>query len=371
MADAPPPRADPGVDNANPSIRTPIPLYRSPISFRTKGRNAVASLAQPNASRMPKELLDAVLQAIGADASGPPEAVVYRDQHSNDFAEVQLRDGRAVIMKRARYDWAKPRFRTSRIASRLIRQGTRLAVPAPLSIPDDLDEMPVEAYWRINLPTLHEVWPTLDEPAQVSAMRSWGELISQLHQVRLAGAGPLADETTSTRSVADFLQIELGVRLLPAVAAEWSEARWIVEQLLAVCEEVAARVGERNCLVHNDMHMGNVLCRVGASEVHCAGLIDLETAISGPPESDIAGMEVHHGALFSQPIQGNWREQVRDAYGRKLDEWVVNFYRAFHLVNMGFYSALIGHEWHASQVARAAGEEVERLLDPVPLAKTA
>jgi len=320
----------------------------------------VADHSQPNATRMPMGLLQALLASVGASEEGPHE-VVFRDHHSNDFAEIRLRTGRALIIKRARFDWAEPRFRTSRIASGIIRRSTHVAVPAPLTIPEGLDERAVEVYWRIDQPTLLEVWPSLDSGGREAALQSWGSLLGRLHGIRLEGAGPLSDEETPHRRLGSFLSGELRDRLLPAVTAEWPGALGVVERLILEAPEVERRVGDRTSLVHNDMHMGNVLCRVEGGMVSCVGLLDLETAVVGPPEADVAGVEVHHGALFAQPIEGGWQRHVRSGYGRELDEWVVNFYRAFHLLNMGFYSAMIGHHWHAERVGEAAVRELEVL----------
>jgi aminoglycoside phosphotransferase (APT) family kinase protein len=331
----------------------------------------VDNLAQPNASRMPIDLLVSVLGTVEPGSESQVAEVVYRDQHSNDFAEVRLGDGRALIVKRARYDWAAPRFETSRIASRVIRERTGVSVPAPLALGGDLDTMPLEAYWRIELPTLQEVWPRLTGVQKRQALRSWGRLTSRLHHIEMLGAGPLSDAATPGRSLGHFLRADLGGRLVPAVTAEWPEARWIAEHLLGWVDEVDRRVGDRSRLIHNDLHMGNVLCRIDGDTVRCVGLIDLETAVAGPPEADLACMEVHHGPLFTQAIDGEWREQIRSGYSGALDEWLVNYYRALHLLNMGFYSAMIGHRWHAERVAEAASAEVALLNGPAPMAMIA
>ncbi|MEX2583486.1 MAG: aminoglycoside phosphotransferase family protein [Gemmatimonadota bacterium] len=322
----------------------------------------MTDLAQPNATQMPHELLEAVLAAIPSESGLETAEVMYRDQHSNDFAEVRLCCGRALIVKRGRHDWAGSRFETSRIASRLIREATAVAVPAPLPVPAAIDERPVEAYWRLEQPTLQEVWSQLDADQRGAALRSWGELIATLHSVRMEGFGPLADEATPTTGLATFLRAELEGRLLPAVTGEWPAALPSLHRLIRAVDEVAGRAGERSRLVHNDMHMGNVLCEVSDDDdVRCVGLIDLETALAGPPEADVAIMEVQHGDLFGQPVEAPWIEGVKAGYTEALDPVVVNFYRAFHLINMGFYSALIGHDWHAQQVAAAAARETAEL----------
>lgn len=320
-------------------------------------------LAQPNASRMPRELLDNVVHHVTPDRPGRTERIVHRDQHSNDFAEIRLEDGRSLIVKRARYDWAEPRFRTSRIASRLLVENTAVEAPAPLEVPADLAEKPVEAYWRIDHPTLDELWERLDRTERLDVLRSWGELTARVHAVKLSGFGMLSDPGTNQRTIGEYLTQELHDRLLPAVWGEWPDAIPLVERLLEAVPEVEARVGGSSRLVHNDLHMGNVLCTTRDGPVRCVGLIDLETALAAPPEADLAVVEVHHGPHLSQPIRGNWSAHFRAGYGQRVDGWVVNFYRAFHLLNMGFYSALVGHDWHAAEVGSAASSEIDRLFD--------
>ncbi len=318
----------------------------------------MAQVAQPNASSLPDQLLAELIDEI-PDA-GPAEAVARRDQHSNDFAEVRLRDGRSLIVKRARFDWAAPRFHASRIASELIAQATDIRVPRPLPVRERARNRPIEAYWRIAQPVLGEVWASLDEQQRSSALRSLGRLVARLHRIERVGFGPLAQEAVGG-TLGEHLRGELRDRLLPGVWAEWPAAVPSLELLIRHIDEVEQRAGGRARLVHNDLHLGNVLCEVGPDRVRATGLIDLETAIAAPAEADLAGLELHHGDLFDHPLPTGWLEEVYQGYGTELDRWVVRFYRALHMVNMGFYSALIGHAEHAGRVAERLAEEVAAL----------
>jgi aminoglycoside phosphotransferase (APT) family kinase protein len=317
--------------------------------------------AQPNASQMPSSLLEAVLQSISTEPGAPPADIIHRDQHSNDFAEMRFRNGRSLIVKRGRYEWAESRFQTSRIASGLIRERTEVAVPAPLPVPADLDEKPLEAYWRIDRPTLQEIWGSLTARQRRGALISWGKMISRLHEVRLEGFGPLSDPATANRSLGGYLRQELEDRLLPAVTGEWPAGLPALQRLVRLVDEIGGVAGDRSRLVHNDMHMGNVLCEHRDGEVRCVGMIDLETAVAAPPEADLAIMQIHHGALFDQPIEGEWFADVMQGYSGALNERSVAFFRAYHLINLGFYSALIGHDWHADQVAADVMRETAAL----------
>jgi aminoglycoside phosphotransferase (APT) family kinase protein len=107
--------------------------------------------------------------------------------------------------------------------------------------------------------------------------------------------------------------------------------------------------------------MANVLCRVEDGEIRCVGFLDLEAALAGPPEADLAKIGIYHGPLFGKPLNGCWFERVWEGYGKPLDPIVLAFFRAFHLVNIGFHSAFTGNKAHAGEIARAAQEEVDAL----------
>lgn len=317
-------------------------------------------LAQPGAAPLSRELVTALLRSVGAPAE--PADVTFRNQHSNDFAEIRSRDGRTLIAKRGRYEWSEARFQTSRAASELLRTQVPVVAPRPLPLPRGLDPRPVEAYWRIDLPTLQEVWPELNASQREQALRSWGALMARVHSIRLPGCGPLLQARQGSHSLVTFLRADLGARLLPAIMGEWPEAVELAEALLGAVEQIPARnLHPGGRFLHGDLHMGNVLCERTGGEVRCVGLIDLETALAGPPECDLANLGVHHGALFDQPLEGEWYRQVLAGYGAEPDPWLLAFFRTYHLLNMGFYSALIGHHWHAGQVAAAARAEVAHL----------
>lgn len=320
------------------------------------------TLAQPNAAPLPDDLIASLTRAVAPVAGGAqPRDVVFRDQHSNDVAEIRYSDGRTLMVKRGRYDWVAPRFRTSRRAAELLRHHTRIRAPRPLEIPAGLHEQPVEAYWRIDLPTLQDLWPTLGCQARDAALRSWGAVLRDLHSVELHGFGPIHEGAGEYASLTDFLEADLGGRLYPAVAAVWGEGLAVLERLRSAIPAVAARAHVPARLLHNDLHMGNVLCEAASGAVACVGLLDLETAIAGPAEADLASVEVHHGPLFAQPLAGDWFAELCAGYARDLDPFVLSFFRAYHLINMGFYSALVGHAEHAADVAAAARREVGML----------
>jgi aminoglycoside phosphotransferase (APT) family kinase protein len=318
------------------------------------------NVAQPHAMPLSPELIASLTCAVAPQTGGAaPASVVFHDAHSNDVAELRFHDGRTLMVKRGRYRWARPRFHASRLASRLLNGRAGVVAPAPLEIPEDLDTQPVEAYWRVELPTLQELWSSLGPDARAQALRSLGRLVARVHSIRVSGHGPLGVAEDKPTFEA-FMHADLGYRLYPALAAQWPDAIEILERLRSAIEKAAERVpADGSALLHNDLHMGNVLCENDGSGSRCVGLLDLETAFAGPPEADLAVLEIHHGPLFSQPVDGPWFDHVRQGYGRRLDPLLMSFFRAYHLLNMGFYSAIVGHHEHAQRVGTAALAETE------------
>jgi aminoglycoside phosphotransferase (APT) family kinase protein len=320
------------------------------------------TITQPHAMPLSPELIASLTCVIAPETGGAqPDDVVFHDAHSNDVAELRFQDGRTLMVKRGRYQWTAPRFRASRLASRLLNGRAGVVAPAPIEIPDDLDTQPVEAYWRVELPTLQELWPSLDDHARTRALQSLGGLVARVHSVRVCGHGPL-DVAEDKPTFEAFMHADLGYRLYPALAAQWPDAIEILERLRDAIDAAAERVpADGSALLHNDLHMGNVLCEHDEVSSRCVGVLDLETAFAGPREADLAVLEVHHGPLFSQPVEGNWFEHVQQGYDRPLDALLMTFFRAYHLLNMGFYSAIVGHHEHARKVGSAALAETERL----------
>ncbi len=316
---------------------------------------------QPNALPLSDKLIRSLLHAIHEETGGAaPSSTVFRGEHSNDVAEIHFGNGRTLMVKRGRFAWAGPRFAASRLAAGLLKQKAGIVAPAPLGLPEAITtEGPIEAYWRIELPTLQELWATLPEVQRSAVLHSWGRLIRRVHRIKLLGYGPLPKARTEPVPLQEFLHTDLADRLLPAIAHNWADARGVVECLLRTIPCVAERAPAQSTLLHNDLHMGNVLCEENGETFGCVGLLDLEAAFAGPPEADLANLQVLHGPLFAQPLPGAWFQEVATGYGENLDPLLLGFFRAYHLLNLGFYSALIGHAEHAGQVAAAARVEVK------------
>ena len=307
---------------------------------------------QPGANRISDHLIQAVVAVAGDGAGTPPLAVDFHHQYSNDVAVVTLSCGRRLMLKRGRHSWSKERFEVAREASSLLRQEAGIIAPEPLDLPPLRDAAVIEAYWRIELPLFADVWGTLDARQRRESMRSLGALVRRAHRAE-PGTGESQARSLGSFSV-EGLREDLTARLGPAVAGEWPEALDMVERLIEAVPDLFDPAAIKPVVLHGDLHLGNVLCRRDGEEVSCVGLLDLEWAHFGPPESDLARLHVMHQGPFEMPVaQGDLGETFA-GYGEPLDERLLSFFTLLHYLNLGLYSAVIGDDWHASEVAAAA-----------------
>lgn len=290
--------------------------------------------------------------------------VVYRDAHSNDVAEVHFADDRILHVKRARGPDSRDRIDVSRKASRLLRERAGLRAPVHLDLQPPLEE-PVVAYWRLYEPTLSLVaadWPTGD--ADDGALRSLGDMIRRMQAIGFAGHGPLL---SPDRTLAEFLEEDVGQRLAPAVYAHWPDGPEPLERFLYVISRWVRGWESPAVFAHNDLHAENVLCRSQDGSHLCIGVLDLEDAFAAPPEADLAKMEVLHGPLFGRPWPRRWFDAVFEGYGRhgaEMHAFRLALMRIYHLLNLGFYAALVGIEDRARHVAAATRRELDALGEP-------
>lgn len=306
--------------------------------------------------RPTEEILHALF-GIPAERIRAPEPpnVIRRPGSNNNVTEVRFGDGRSLIVKRAPHAWSARRFRAAKTAAYLLRQ-RGVEAPEHLPVPEKVGEQPVMTYWRIPLPTLNEVWPTLGGDERSITIESWGALLETAHRVTFDQFGSLPGTGKSHETPGDFLRADLEDRLRPAMKTIWPDGMKALDALSDAVDKIDDAVaGAIPSLLHQDMHMGNVLVRRENGRYRCAGFIDLESAQTGPREADIASALVQHGVLFGldEPHQDFLRD-LTIGYGRPLHPFLLRYYEIYHLVNYGFYSAMTGAERHAEDVARAA-----------------
>lgn len=310
-------------------------------------------------------LIDRVFRAL-ADHIGSSEPTAVRTPggfSNNELVEIHLDDGRSLVVKQARFEWAAEQFDTARTVASLLRNED-VVTPNPIYVSHEAGDRPLMAYWYVPLPTLREVWPEATWE-RADLVRSWGALMRRVHEIELPGHGSIAGPGSRTETLTAFLDADLHYRLRPAIAEVWPEGLKIVDCLLAAVPRLCGDDDERRraTLLHNDLHMGNVLCRHDPDGPRCVGFLDLESATAGPPESDLANAAVQHTPLFGQQAhEAGFYDLLSEGYGRNIDPRLLTFFEVYHLANMGFYSALIGCHDHAGQLASVGRDSAERAL---------
>lgn len=278
---------------------------------------------------------------------------------SNNIIRLTFEDGRKMIIKQSPYDWAQPRFESSRKVSQLIRQQSSIIAPQHLEVPEEVTENPTIAYWYLPFPTLEELWPELSFEQRKKASQSLGRMLREMHQIKVSSYGPL-HENCSYRSAFSFMHNDLQNRLKPAIAEEWPEALPVISQLTKSAQDLSD-MNQDLILVHNDIHLGNILCESHDGEVQCVGLLDLEEAGGGIWEADLASaITLHHPLFFRNKVNGRWLKEfgqfIAEGYDKKPNQELLLFFRIYHLINLGFFSAISEDYEHAQCIAKKALE---------------
>lgn len=280
--------------------------------------------------------------------------------YSNDVVRLNLENAQSLMVKRARYDWLGPRFESSRRASKLIRQESTLLAPEHLPISEGTDQTPLLAYWYLPLPTLKSLWPDLSVNQKKNVLRSLGQMLRKMHKIGVNRYGLLNDWEHIHTSLSSFMRSDLLERLKPAVWAHWSDALPLIDRLAEMADSFSHK---EPVLVHNDLHLDNILCKVEKEEVHCVGVLDLEAAGGGRVESDIASAIVLHDPFFSREDEEivwlkDFDRYLTEGYGKEPDPDLIRFFKVYHLLNIGFFFAHRGEEERADRIVKA----VKRLL---------
>ncbi len=281
--------------------------------------------------------------------------------YSNKIVQLTLDGGHRIIVKQAQHDWAEPRFESARRAARLLRRHSSIIAPEHIAVSEVADN-PTIAYRYLPFPTLEELWPDLNLQQKINAAKSLGGLLREMHQIEVPDYGLFHDEV-SYESASSSMYRDLHDRLRPAICDYWVDMLPAVNRLLRMAESWQED-HQPAALVHNDLHLGNILCEVNNGDVQCMGLLDLEEARGGRWESDLANVATLHHPLFSREEgKGDWLHgfdwYIIEGYGKKPDPELFCFYQVYHLLNLGFFSALNNDHYHARQV----GERITGLLD--------
>jgi aminoglycoside phosphotransferase (APT) family kinase protein len=273
-----------------------------------------------------------------------------------------MANGRTLMVKRARSSAAAGGFAAAREASRMLRARGEVVAPEYVRARDDAWDAPVLAYWKIERPTLAEVWEELEPGPRAAAMRSWGALAARVHHVRLSGYGALVGGGRAPTLEGD-LSRALGVEMRATVAREWPGGSAALDAILTAIPALASRTTRgRAVLVHNDLHMENILCEQDRAGVRCVGVLDLEAAVSGPPEADLARPLVLYGPIFGA-LPRVLTAELLAGYGARLDPVTLDFYRALHLLNIGLHCARRGLDDFAARLAGRAAAMATALVE--------
>lgn len=303
-----------------------------------------------------EEVVSQVNRAAGkiSEIPGISEAEVFPG-NSNKVIFLNLEDGRRMMIKLASHHWAGPRFESARRASTLIRRNSKIIAPKHVVLPENNQDQPIMAYWYIPLPILKKLWPGLSSDQRKEALRSFGRMIRELHQIKVERYGSLVKPEKNYNTISEYMESDLWERLRPAVWSTWNEAVPLLDNLAEMASGLPERKDEAT-LVHNDLHVGNVFCEFKGSKVRCVGLLDFEAAVGSVPESDLASASVLHYPLFDEnQDESSWikdfERHMLEGYGKQPDMEVLKFFKGYHLLNLGYYSAYIGDVEHAEDVA--------------------
>lgn len=318
-----------------------------------------ASSKQKNHHQLSSDFIQWLKSTVGGEKEIKITNTFSPKGFSNNIVRLTFDDGRKMVIKQSKYGWAKPRFESARNASQLIRRQSSIAAPKHIAVPNEVVEYPTIAYWYLPYPTLKELWLQLSPSQRKQASKSLGRMLRKVHQITVGEYGLLRKEH-SYQSASAFMYSDLHDRLKPSIAAYWPDVLPMVDRLIQIAKNLPDN--EHNAaLVHNDMHLGNIICKIRNDKIKCIGLLDLEEASGGIWESDLASaMTLHHPLFFSSKLKGSWfkdfGQYISEGYGKEPDQKLLRFFRIYHLVNLGYFSAMNEEFQHARHIGKKASE---------------
>lgn len=311
---------------------------------------ATLDVTDPGSVGAHRKRTEGVLRQVLPELAGRHEVehVAHDFRGSNDLLCVRV-GPRRLMLKRGLEPWSGDRFRVARAAAQLISTESDILLPRFLDVPERVGDWPVLAWWRLEHPTLDELWPRLDGKGRASALASLGALLARLHRIPMQGWGP-PRPSQRRASGRPFLLADLDGRLRRAVTGSWPEALPLLEQAVDLVATSWAADPDP-CLVHNDVHLSNVLCEVDAEGVRCVGLLDLESVGGALPEADLSYLALVHSREMAGSLGRGWQERVLAGYGRPADERRMRLFRLHHILNIGIHAALAGEHERAAYFA--------------------
>lgn len=307
--------------------------------------------------RVSEHLAPEILDFLRSKANGDIANINALTGYSNKLVRIIFDSGRSMIVKQSQYDWAAPRFRSARRASSLLRQQTDIIAPEHIAVPDEITEVPTLAYWYLSAPTLKELWPELSQYQKKEATVSLGGLLKKMHSINVSGYGALTSDESFSSAV-NYVYSDLCERLEPTIGAKWPDILPVVYELIERIEDNQEKA-EDPVLIHNDFHIGNVLCTRDTNNVNCIGLLDLEEAGGGCWELDLArAVTLHHPLFAGGNLKGNcldnFGQLIVNGYDKKPDTELLRLFRVYHLLNLGLYSAMNQKHEHATDIGNKA-----------------
>ena len=304
--------------------------------------------------RAERQKTERVLEQLlpGIPGSHRPARVRHEFRGSNDLLDVRLGD-RRLMLKRGLEPWSSERFATARTVARLIGERSEMLTPAYLPTGDAVDGWPVLAWWRVEQPTLEELWPGLDADPRAGALRSLGDLLARLHRIPADHWGS-SGLTPTNEDDHHFLLWDLEGRLRRAVIGSWPEALPLVERAVELAAELWM-VDPEPCLAHNDVHISNILCSVEDGGVRCVGFLDLEAAGGALPEADLSYLALIHSTPMAGDLGRRWFARVLEGYDAPVCDRRMRLFRLYHLLNIGIHAALSGEHERAAHFADLGG----------------
>ena len=313
--------------------------------------------SEAESTTLPAAVASALRVMAPSIASATVSTVTAHPTQGNGVWEVALDDGRRLMVKQAAEPGevrAADYARAARIA-RIWREAD-ICVPELREVPEG--DAPTAAYWRLSAPTLRTLWPRLSPHVRAEVLCDWGVLLRRMHDATPPAAGEALERYT-TDALAD-----LSLRLRAQIGWVWPDFLPIFERLRALVPALEDRTTAAPVLLHNDLHMSNVLCRpegrgpLGPTQIRCIGAIDLEDAALGLAESDLGRIAACHHPLFGRPLDGRALHRIAEGYARPLDPLLIAFFRAYHLVNVGYHRAHCGQRACLQDIAEVIDEDV-------------